>query len=67
MHTSEYVYYTWKLLEFPFLPSSFNTQRDLFLQGCIKENVYAVEVQDSNDMISCILVASTEIRANLNS
>jgi hypothetical protein len=40
--------------------------RDLFLQGCIKENVYAVEVQDNND-ISCILVAATEIRANLNS
>jgi hypothetical protein len=35
---------------------------DFFLWGCIKENVYAIEVQGCDDMISHILAAATDIR-----
>jgi hypothetical protein len=49
-----------------FSSKSFPHSLPLFLQGWIKDNVYAMEVQDSNDMISCNLVALAESRANLN-
>lgn len=66
MHTSEYVYCKWKLLEYTFLPSPFNTHMICFYKDALK-NVYTVEVQNSNYMIIYILVALTEIRANLKS
>jgi hypothetical protein len=38
------------------------SELDIFLVGCIKENIYATEAQDYDNLISCILVAATDIR-----
>jgi hypothetical protein len=37
-------------------------QLDIFLWGCIKENIYIMEIQDYNNMNSCILVPATNIQ-----
>jgi hypothetical protein len=34
----------------------------IFIRGCVKENVYATEVQDNDDLISNILLAAANIK-----
>jgi hypothetical protein len=38
----------------------------IFLWQYIKGNIYAAEVQDHDDQISCILVAGTSLGASLD-
>jgi hypothetical protein len=46
-------------------PCSVLNPLEFFLWGCIKENVYALEIQVPDNLIIHILVAATDIRGHV--